>query len=192
MVLAVVGLFLLGVVSLVMPERSRATNGGSISFNGANQYVSLPGSSDWAVGTGDFTVEWFQYQTSFSSSFPRIFTVGSWPSTSIGVSIEGGTIYVWLGGAFRIAQSTGDISNQWVHFAVSRSGGSLRLFKNGVQMGSTVSNSTNVTNSSSSLLVGSEASSSTYFGGLIANFHFVKGTALYTAPFTPAGPIAPG
>ena len=178
------------VLSFAVSDVGHAIDGGSISFNGTNQYVSLPGSSDWAVGTGDFTVEWFQYQTSFSSSWPRIFSVGSYPSTSIGVSIEGGTIYVWLaGGGPRLFASAGSISNQWVHFAITRSGTTLRIFKNGVQLTSGT-NSTNVTNSSTPLYVGSEGTSGTYFGGLITNFHFVKGTALYTSAFTPSGPLS--
>ena len=178
------------VLSFAVSDVGHAVDGGSISFNGTNQYVSLPGSSDWAVGTGDFTVEWFQYHTSVSSSWPRIFSVGSYPSTSIGVSIEGGTIYVWLaGGGPRLFASAGSISNQWVHFAVTRSGTTLRIFKNGVQLASGT-NSTNVTNSSTPLYVGSEGTSGTYFGGLITNFHFVKGTALYTSAFTPSGPLS--
>ena len=45
------------VLSFAVTDVVRAVDGGSISFNGTNQYLSLPGSSDWAVGTGDFTVE---------------------------------------------------------------------------------------------------------------------------------------
>ena len=178
---------LVATTSLLSP--AHANNGGSISFNGSNQYLSLPGSTDWAVGSGDFTVEWFQYQTSFSSSWPRIFTVGSYPA-SFGVSIEGGVMYVWLAGNWRLSASVGTISNQWVHFAVVRTGTSLRIYKNGVLLGQTT-NSSNVTNSSTALFIGSEGTASTYFGGLITNFHIVKGTALYTSAFTPSGPITP-
>ena len=177
------------VLSFAASDVGHAVEGGSISFNGTNQYLSLSGSSDWAVGTGDFTVEWFQYQTDFSSSWPRIFSVGSYPSTSIGVSIEGGTFFVWLASGYRLFASTGSISNRWVHFAVTRSGTTLRIFKNGVQLASGT-DSTNVTNSSTALYIGSEATSGTYFGGLITNFHFVKGTALYTSAFTPSGPLS--
>lgn len=28
-----------------------------------NAWLTVPASSDWAIGTGDFTIEWFQYQT---------------------------------------------------------------------------------------------------------------------------------
>lgn len=73
--------------------------GGSLLFDPtASATLTAPGSVDWAFGTGDFTVEWWQYQTD-SSPFPRIFSVGSFPSSAIGVSIEGGTFYVWVGGS---------------------------------------------------------------------------------------------
>lgn len=65
-------------------------NGGAISFNGSSTYLSAPASADWAPGTGDFTVEWWQYQTD-SSAYPRIFSVGSYPAAAIGVSIESTT-----------------------------------------------------------------------------------------------------
>jgi hypothetical protein len=38
-------------------------SGNSYSFiSSVNSYITTPGSNDWAVGTGDFTVEWWQYQ----------------------------------------------------------------------------------------------------------------------------------
>lgn len=179
---------MLGTVSQVS-----AVNGGSVSLNGTNKYLSVPGSADWAVGTGDFTVEWFQYFQSSAGPNTRVFQVGSWPNASIGVSIEGGdggTLYVWLSGAYRLSVSAGSILNQWVHFAVTRSGTTLRVFKNGTLIASGT-NSTNVTDSTTELRVGAETYSGAYFGGYLSNFHFVKGTALYTSPFWPAGPITP-
>ncbi|MFM9225235.1 MAG: hypothetical protein ACKOQ1_01170, partial [Actinomycetota bacterium] len=100
-------------------SRVSAVNGGSVSFNGSNQYLSVPGSADWAVGTGDFTVEWFQYFQNTAGANARVFSVGSWPNASIGVSIEGGTFYVWLASAWRLSVPSGTILNQWVHFAVT-------------------------------------------------------------------------
>ena len=55
------------------------------------------------MGTGDFTIEWFQYQLTSSGANQRIFAIGSYPSTSIGVSQEGSdtskTFYAWISGA---------------------------------------------------------------------------------------------
>ena len=54
--------------------------GNSYSFiSSTNSYITTPGNIDWAVGTGDFTVEWFSYQTTLNQ-FQRIFTVGDFPA----------------------------------------------------------------------------------------------------------------
>jgi hypothetical protein len=68
----------------------------SASFNGSTQYLTLPASTDWAFGTGDFTIEWWQYQTG-AGTFPRVFSVGPSPTASVAVSIESGTFYFWEG-----------------------------------------------------------------------------------------------
>ena len=69
--------------------------GGSILFDGTtNGNLSIANDVDFRNGTGDFTIEWYQYQID-SHLFPRIFQIGTYPTTSIGVSIEGGAFYYW-------------------------------------------------------------------------------------------------
>ena len=67
----------------------------SLSFIGnATSYLRIPNVADLNFGTGDFTIEWYQYQTD-SNSFPRIFQIGKYSvgaGISIGVSLEGGTL----------------------------------------------------------------------------------------------------
>lgn len=157
--------------------------GNSYSLNGSSAYMSLTGDASWAVGTGDFTVEWFQYQTD-SSSFPRIFAIGSYPSTSIGCSIEGGTFYVWASSAIGFGTIT-SYKNSWQHFAIVRQSGSLRVYRNGTQISTTRSNTTNITNASTTLYLGVEngGNSNTWFGGYITNFRWIKGLAVYTGNF---------
>jgi hypothetical protein len=112
-----------------------------MSFEGnANSFLSISNQEDLRMGTGDFTIEWWQYQTD-SNSWPRVFSMGNYPAT-IGVSIEGGTFYFWNGTA-RSFGSAGTYKNAWVHFAIARQGSTLRVFKNGVQLGSDLSISTN-------------------------------------------------
>lgn len=161
--------------------------GNSYGFlgTGNSSYLAYPGNSGFAVGTGDFTIEWFQYQTD-TSSFPRIFSIGVYPSAPIAVSIEGGTFYVWTNGSANSFGSAGTYKNQWVHFAVVRRGTSLRVYKNGTQMGSTLTNSANITNSTSPVYVGVEAPNAvnTAFGGYITSFRWIKGLGVYTGTFT--------
>ena len=164
---------------------------GSISLNGTNQWLTVPSSSDWNIGTGDFTVEWFQYATG-SPGYPRIFDFGRWPNEVLGVSVESGMVYVWISGS-RINYNLGVSSswqNRWLHIAVTRSSSTLNLYVEGTRV-ATVANSTNIQTGSLPLYVGSDGNSDTPFQGNLSNFHFVNGTALYTgATLTrPTGPI---
>lgn len=162
---------------------------GSLYFDGSSN-IYLNGSNDWAVGTGDFTVEWFQYQET-GNAYPRIFAVQPWPNTQIGASVEenGSNFYAWLPGAEGYGSPISNFINSWSHFAITRSSGTLYLFKDGDLLASYAS-SEDVNDNSNDLYIGSTASGDN-FKGYITNFNFVKGTALYTGNFTPpTEPIA--
>lgn len=164
----------------------------SYSLNGSSNYLSLPASSDWAFGTGDFTVEWFQYMTSQPSN-PRVFAVGNYPSTSVGVSIEGGTFYVWEASGFRFSSALSvPYLNTWSHFAISRISGTTRVFRNGTIVGSSYTDNNNITNSSSVFNIGQESTptSNSYFPGYITSFRVCKGLGVYSGNFTvPTSPL---
>jgi uncharacterized repeat protein (TIGR02543 family) len=169
-----------------------ASNNESFSFNGtANSWIEIAGSADWAMGTGDFTVEWFQNQTD-NNSFPRIFEVGSTAQapTLFGVSLEGLSFYGWASisteyGA-RNFGSLGTVKNSWVHFAMVRNGNLFSVFKNGTLLSSMTLNGINISNSTTALTIGNQLTRSVgaAFGGLISNFRIVKGLAVYTGNFT--------
>ena len=182
---------LIGLHFYTLPAFAAYTTG-SAQFGSSGQYLSVAASSDFAVGTGDFTVEWWQYMTeapgdSSVSRWPRVW----WVDSNFGVSIEGTpdpTFYFWLGGARNVATLTNfssDYKNKWVHFATTRTSSTLRVFANGTLIGSQV-NTTNVTNSSTDLGIGSYPPDTAccQFPGRITNFHFVKGTSLYASNFT--------
>jgi hypothetical protein len=134
------------------------------------------------MGTGDFTIEWYQYQTD-NNSYPRIFAIGNYPSTSIGISIEGGTLYFWSNGTFRGTISLGTFRNTWIHFAIVRSSNTTKVYRNGVDS-ITWADTYNYT-SASNLVIGNESSVSAgaAFGGYMAYFHVMKGFAKYTSTF---------
>lgn len=151
-------------------------------------YYSTPGVAGFNFGTGNFTVEWFQYQTD-SNSFPRVFWYSNGTSAVYwGVSIEGGTFYFWNTGANALATSVqlGTYKNTWVHFAVVRSGTSLKAYKNGTLLGTGVTNSSSMTTTNGTLYVGAKpygGLASEQFGGSITNFR-VCNIAVYTGNFT--------
>jgi hypothetical protein len=156
----------------------------SLSFLGnATSYLRIPNTNDFDFGTGDFTIEWYQYQTD-NNSFPRIFQVGNYPAISIGVSIEGGNFLYWTNSSYRTAIPTTSIRNQWHHFAICRSSGVTKVFMNGTSILS-INDTTNF-NGVNDLIIGNESTPSpgASFGGYITYFTWVKGVALYTSNFT--------
>jgi hypothetical protein len=160
--------------------------GNSYVFSSStNSFISTPGSSDWAVGTGDFTIEWFSYQTS-AGSFPRPFSVGTYSTAAVAVSIESSTFYYWANNSPRYSNAAGTFLNNWVHWAVVRSSGITKVYKNGTQLGSQASDANNITNTSSALTIGNETTKSTGAAliGYLTNFRWVKGLAVYTGNFT--------
>jgi hypothetical protein len=165
-----------------------AGGGNSYSFiSSTNSYIQAPASADWAMGTGDFTVEWFGYQTTLAQ-FQRVFTVGDYPSIDFGVSIESGTFYFWSGGDADTDYSSASATttNTWYHWAVVRSGTTLSVYRDGTLRGTTVSNTDNINDSLTPFVVGNTNTYATNaaFVGYITNFRLVKGLAVYTGNFT--------
>lgn len=153
-------------------------------------YISVPGGSGFAMGTGNFTIEWFQKQTS-ATSFARLFWYGTSPS--MGFSEEG-TGYFWTP-SFTSLGNYGTILNTWVHFAIVRNGNKLYAYKNGSLFSTAggVNFTSNITDTTSTFYIGSKANTglqSEQFIGSITSFRVCKGLAVYTGNFTtPTGPL---
>jgi hypothetical protein len=163
-----------------------AGGGNSYRFSSStNSYITTPGSNDWAVGTGDFTVEWFSNQST-TSQFQRVFTVGDYPNIKIGVSIESGTFYYWANNSFRYSSSGATTTSTWYHWAVVRQSGTTYVYRNGTLRGSSISDTNNITDNTTTFVVGNTNTFATNsaFVGDITNFRFVKGLAVYTGAFT--------
>jgi hypothetical protein len=158
--------------------------------NSINGNFSVPASSDWAFGTGDFTIEWFQYQTD-SNSNPRVFAIGTYNTQTIGCSIEGSLFYAWFSSGISFGSVT-PYKNAWVHFAIVRSSSSLRVYKNGTAISTPKANATNINNTSTALTFGNETIKSvgSSFGGYMTGIRICKGLAVYTGNFTkPTSPL---
>ena len=180
------------------PNPPSSASGGSLLFTASSTSgISIPNDVDLRMGTGDFTIEWFQYQLAGSGTYHRIFSIGTYPSASIAISQEGSDaskdFYAWVPSGSVIASAL-NMVNTWIHFAICRSGSTFRVFQNGTQLGTNVSVATNFNDTTNVLRIGNQSSTAanTAFNGYITNFHWVKGTALYTANFTrPTRPITP-
>jgi hypothetical protein len=179
-----------GVTTVV---QSPFVSGNSYSFNGGGNYLNVVSDDSWDLGTGDFTIEWFQYQTD-SNGAPRIFTIGDYFSNNISIacSIEllgSGTFYTWINqpspGAIAVSSLALPYKSSWQHFAIVRRSGILRVYRNGAQIGSNIANVSNISNSLP-LYFGAESglNGTSFFGGYLTNIRIVKGLAVYTGNFT--------
>lgn len=163
-------------------------SGGGNSYvfsSSVDSYITTPGSENYSMGTEDFTVEWFSYQTTLSN-FQRIFTVGNFSSIEFGVSIESGTFYYWANDSFRYSSSSASTINTWIHWAVVRQSGVTKVYRNGIQLGSQITDTNDIQDSSTAFVIGNTNTFATNAAlvGNLTNFRLVKGLAVYTGNFT--------
>ena len=155
--------------------------GWSAYFDGAGDMLtatSVPGPL-----TGNFTYEAWVYPTSSTLSYRTIFGIDNYGSTTPFRMYQFGTRFeFWYTGNNNIASGTIAL-NEWYHVAVTRSGSSLRLFINGVQVGSTITDTANYP--TSNFRIGMDSAGTFPFIGNISNVRAINGTALYTTNFTP-------
>ena len=162
---------------------------GYVEFDGTGDYLTIAThASDFNFGTGDFTIEFWINSTQTSRADPFAwnfgYTFAGWGSFILNVSSGRIDWYEGLGIA-TYATSTGWNDGLWHHLAVSRSGTSLKVFLDGVQIGTTASSSYSYGASDVGVSVGFSTSTGYYLNGQMSNVRIVKGTALYTSNFTP-------
>jgi hypothetical protein len=165
------------------------------SFNGSNQSISLPSSSVFAFGTGNFTAEcWFNSTT--VAAYQSL--IDFWPNPS-GSYIVGqwqidtdnaGRIVFYVAtsstsaGNVSITSSATYNANTWNHVAVCRNGSTLTVYLNGVNVASTTFSGT-IGYSSTNGSLGKQTNSSSYLSGYLSNVR-VTNTAVYTSSFVPS------
>ena len=164
--------------------------GSSMYFDGTGDYLYRPYSPLFALGTGDFTIEWWMNPDSSQNSTSAIFYFFSGVSYFIAhnnLTAYPNVITVYVdnyGGGTRVLTGTTTLSSgTWYHVAITRYSGVWNLYVNGILQGSTYTNSAEPVPSSAPLYIGSGPS--TGFKGYLQDFRVTKGIARYTTNFTP-------
>jgi len=163
-------------------------SGGSIYFDGNGDYLSLPASTDFDLGTGAFTVDVWVNFTSLAAGWETIY--GSDFSTGLAIYQQNNgsgvnKIYVYLPGTDG-SSVWSPVVDTWYHIAVVRvSGGTITTYVNGVALWSFV-NAGNI-QPSGTPYIGAQLNSgpSNNFYGYMDEFRITKGTALWASAFTP-------
>ena len=163
-----------------------------VNFNGAGGSQSALTVSTPAIGTGNFTLEFWVYYAA-TTTLDFIVTDQGATGFALDLDIATGKLYPYdriSGGAIIAITSINTTLpiGQWVHIAAVRtSTGSngFTLYQNGVATG-TAQYSGNIT--STSMTIGSRYTVATSwygFNGNVSNLRLLIGTALYTTNFTP-------
>jgi len=154
-------------------------------FDGTGDYLVAPAGTA-IMGTSDFTIELWVYHTAG----------GAWAGYYYqGEGGSGGGLNFRKNNLNQLSLSHDAVVdvftttatvpiNQWVHIALTRSSGTIKSFINGV-VASTTTYATSFTGSAGTQTIGSITSGAYLLVGYISNFRVVKGTAVYTAAFTP-------
>ena len=156
------------------------TNFGSAQFSGSN-YLSVTNAA--FTFTGNFTVEGWYYPTNVTGSH-SLFCLGPDPANRYVFALSGTSVSSNLYG-FGLTTYTSTVPiNTWTHIAVVRSGSTVKVYINGTASVTTDTQAGTIGNGT--LNIGADAANGALFVGNISNFRVVKGTALYTATFTPS------
>jgi len=183
-------------------EGGRNAYRGSVFFDGTGDKLSVPNSSDVRLGSNDFTMEaWVKFgdvQGNWDtilgmydeSADRRQFYMARYRNVG---AAEDGRLYMYVntdgtsGGYANV--SGGFLSiNDWHHVAGVRNGNTLRVYINGVQVGSSSFSGTIYNNTTDPLFIGDvESDDNKIMNGFISNVRLINGTCLYPdgTTFTP-------
>lgn len=169
--------------------------GGSGYFDGTGDYLTVPDSTTLEAFT-DFTIEFWLYYNSTAGT--QVVVDKGWNNTTIAPYV----IFSTAGNLVAYASTVGStwdilsgasfgtlVAGQWYHIALTRSGSTIRLFTNGALITTVTNGSTIGVNTSALGIGGGPAAGVNPLNGYLSSLRIVKGTAIYTAAFTP--PTAP-
>ena len=171
---------------------------GVLAFDKVDDRLTLAASSDFAFGTGDFTIEFWAYSRDVLGTTQRAFLQIS-PATG---GLSAGTvnnIYIYQGANATALNLTGGLiavvddnfvgsnvavltTNTWFYVALTRASGTVRLFFNG-NVHASIANTSNLT--ASNLVVGGAYDTAFLYDGYINDLRITKGVARYTSKFDP-------
>jgi len=172
-------------------------NNADFGTSSQDTYLTIPASSDFSFGTGPWCIECWAYIRSAPTNGTAIWDF----NTSAGYTNEewisaytyNGVVWFYWGHSGYEGINANYTANQWQHWAWTWDGTTARLFRDG-----TVAVSTTTTNKSAgwgsatrNITIGKQNyDSPNRFGDQqIQDLRIYKGTAKYTANFTPPGAI---
>jgi hypothetical protein len=155
---------------------------GSLTFDGTGDYIDVASNSAFTFGTGNFTVEfWFKGDAQADKFFYDNRGGASIGNPYITLDATGSKLR-W--GPANTSGSVTIADNTWHHCAVTRESGTVKLWVDGA-LDTSVADATNFSVDRAVKIGRNSYSTSNDLSGNLSNFRVVKGTAVYTAAFSP-------
>ena len=159
----------------------------SLYFDGTSDYLTIVSMfNPLGISTGDFTIEGWLYTTTVAAGKRTICatrtTAADTTAGRFSLYVNAAALEFYSGSAAVVSAGT-VVVNTWTHFAVTRNSGSVRLFLNGTQVGSTTSY-TGSFPSNIAVTVGDNAAGTESWNGYLDELRITKGYARYVANFT--------
>ena len=167
-----------GSAAVSTAEKQFGTGSLSVGFSGVG-YIDTPAGSTFSL-PGDFTIEcWLKVDASVGST-PALLELNNYGN---GILIRSDDTYI-NGGT---VSWTGLVNTSWRHLALTRSGSTIRWFRDGVVDATTYTSSATLNSANGKLRFGANihTSGGNPMKGYIDEIRVTKGVARYTANFTP-------
>lgn len=168
--------------------------GASGLLDGVGDSLSVPQSTDFDFGSGDFTVDFRVRWSTVGKTlfFAKCGTVGSY-AYAFYYDHAANKLSFWYSTngtneSYNPSSATVSFSaNTWYHIAVVRNGNALRYYVNGTQLGTDITMSATIHAPSTTFLIGRNTNFTTSadMNGWLDEFRVSKGIARWTAAFTP-------
>jgi hypothetical protein len=156
-------------------------------FDGSGDYLSIPSSAGLRFD-GQFCVEGW---VNFNAFNTQNFLISQFTAAG-----EAGWIVRYTGTALRLYAQNGAVTidrtwspsrGVWYHFAVTRdSNNDIRFFIDGTQLGATATGVSTTMSSTNTAYIGGHPDIANDTNAYLSNMRVVKGSAVYTANFTPS------
>lgn len=162
--------------------------GASALFDGSGDWLYLADSADWAMGSGDFTIEfWVRLSGTSDQTFISNGTYGGYSPFHFDLSTGKPRFLASAGSSWNVSiTGTSNLSTgTWYHIAGVRYGTSFKLYVDGTSVGTPGTLSGAVLDSATNLYIGAFGGSANYLNGYLDDIRITKGVARYTANFTP-------
>lgn len=164
--------------------------GSCLALDGAGDFVSMAGSLAFSLDANDFTIEAWVKPTNAGREMVMVdYYLSGQAAWQVLVTSAGLlSFYGWNGSTTNyIVSGTSSLWGAWHHVAVSKRGGVIRLFVDGV-LENSVPHTASFTAQPSYFALGAQVSArnAAYdYVGLMDEVRVIRGTGLYTSTFTP-------